>query len=107
MRDGLPVGNVVIRGRPGIGKSHFLGRVRHAVIEQRQVFVPEPARGTRLKEMPLQASANDLQVDQLDGLIALGRSLDGAEEQSLIHEVANGLMDLAEDVQHSLIVLRA
>ena len=37
--------------------------------------------------------------------LALGRSLDGAEEQSLLHEVANGLMDLAEDVQYSLIVL--
>jgi hypothetical protein len=44
-------------------------------------------------------------VDQLDGLLTLGRSLDGTEEQSLINEVANGLMDLAEDVQHSLVVL--
>ena len=47
MRDGLSVGNVVIRGRPGIGKSHFLGRVRHAVIEQGQIFVlfqPSTAR---------------------------------------------------------------
>ena len=39
VRDGDSVGNLVIQGRPGIGKSHFLGRVRHAVIERGQVFV--------------------------------------------------------------------
>ena len=235
MRDGLSVGNVVIRGRPGIGKSHFLGRVRHAVIEQGQVFVlfqPSSARqfwdslalayrdalhrkvgaaGTQLRTVlhglgdaiglkraeiehlvagtfnlgHLEVVRRSLQahlgrrpgdlvaldvalaliltnsedfghqdlgdallqgqeiegnkarahsirasripcrevvgafdrltgaagcttlvaVDQLDGLIALGRSLDGAEQQSLTHEVAVGLMDLAEDVQHTLIVL--
>ena len=235
LRDGVPVGNVVIQGRPGIGKSHFLGRVRHAVIEQGQVFVlfqPSTARQfweslalayvdalhrevdedrtqlrtvlhglgraiglqraeiddlvagtfdlTHLKvvrrslQMYLSRRPGDrvavdvalgliltnsedlshqdigdaliqgleidvdkaralsirasripcrevvgafdrligaagcttlVAVDQLDGLLALGRSLDGAEEQSLLHEVANGLMDLAEDVQHSLIVL--
>ena len=44
-------------------------------------------------------------VDQLDGLIALGRSLSGAEEQLLLDQVATGLMDLAEDVQHSLVVV--
>ena len=35
----MPVGNLVIWGRPGVGKSHFLGRTRHAVTEQGQVFV--------------------------------------------------------------------
>ena len=235
LRDGLSVGNVVIEGRPGIGKSHFLGRVRHAVIEQGQIFVlfqPSTARrfweslalayrdalhrevgaaGTQLRAVlhglgdamklqradienlvegtfdltQLQVVRRGLQshlgqrpgdqvaldvalaliltnsedfghrdlgdallqgqeiegnkarahsirasripcrevvgafdrligaagcttlvaVDQLDGLIALGRSLDGAEQQSLTHEVAVGLMDLAEDVQHSLIVV--
>ena len=48
VRDGASVGNLVIQGRPGIGKSHFLGRVRHAVIERGQVFVlfqPSDARG--------------------------------------------------------------
>ncbi len=44
-------------------------------------------------------------VDQLDGLVALGRSLAGAEEQLLLDQMATGLMDLAEDVQHSLIVV--
>ena len=235
MRDGLSVGNIVIRGRPGIGKSHFLGRVRHAVIEQGQVFVlfqPSSARqfwdslalayrdalhrevgaaGTQLRTVlrglgdaiglkraeiehlvagtfnlgHLEVVRRSLQahlgrrpgdlvaldvalalvltnsedfghqdlgdallqgqeiegnkarahairasripcrevvgafdrltgaagcttlvaVDQLDGLITLGRSLDGAEQQSLTHEVAVGLMDLAEDVRHSLIVV--
>ena len=235
MRDGLSVGNVVIQGRPGIGKSHFLGRVRYAVIEQGHVFVlfqPSTARrfweslalayrdalhrevgaaGTQLRtvlhglgdavgsqraeierlvagtfdlthlkvvrrslqshlgrrpgdEVALdvalaliltnsedfghrdigdallqgqeiegnEARAHSIRasripcrevvsafdrltgaagcttlvaVDQLDGLIALGRSLDGAEQQSLTHEVAVGLMDLAEDVQHSVIVV--
>ncbi|MCY4633323.1 MAG: DUF87 domain-containing protein [Acidobacteria bacterium] len=233
-RDGLSVGNVVIQGRPGIGKSHFLGRVRHAVIEQGQIFVlfqPSTARqfwdslalayrdalhreagaGTQLRtvlhglgdaiglkraeiehlaagtfdpthlkdvrrslqshlgrrpgdqvaldvalaliltnsedfgqrdlgdallqgqeiegnkarahsirasRIPCREVVNAFDrlmgaagcttlvaVDQLDGLIALGRSLDGAEQQSLTHEVAVGLMDLAEDVQHSLIVV--
>ena len=235
MRDGLSVGNIVIRGRPGIGKSHFLGRVRHAVVEQGQIFVlfqPSSARqfwdslalayrdalhrdvgaaGTQLRTVlhglgeaiglkraeidhlvagtfnlgHLEVVRRSLQshlgrrpgdqvaldvalaliltnsedfghrdlgdallqgqeiegnkarahsirasripcrevvgafdrltgaagcttlvaVDQLDGLIALGRSLDGAEQQSLTHAVAVGLMDLAEDVQHTLIVL--
>ena len=235
LRRGVPVSNVVIEGRPGIGKSHFLGRVRQVVIEQRQIFVlfqPNTARqfwaslalaymdalhreggeqGTQLrrvlhglgKAIGLQRADNEdvvagtfnsthlevlrrrlqahlgrqprdrvaidiglaliltnsedltqqdigdaliqgleidaetarahsiratripcrevvsafdrliaaagsktlVAVDQLDGLIALGRSLEGAEQQSLIHEVANGLMDLAEDVQHSLIVV--
>ena len=235
MRDGLSVGNVVIQGRPGIGKSHFLGRVRHAVIEQGHIFVlfqPSTARqfwdslalayrdalhrevgaaGTQLRAVlhglgdaielqrvgieRLVAGAFDLThlkvvrrslqnhlgrrpgdqvaldvalaliltnsedfghqdlgnallqgqeiegnkarahsirasripcreivsafdrligaagcttlvaVDHLDGLIALGRSLDSAEQQSLTHEVAVGLMDLAEDVQHSVIVV--
>ena len=44
-------------------------------------------------------------VDQLDGLVALGRSLAGAEEQLLLDQMATGLMDLAEDVEHSLIVV--
>ena len=44
-------------------------------------------------------------VDQIDGLIALGRSLAGADEQTLLDQVATGLMDLAEDVQRSLIVV--
>ena len=235
LRDGAPVGNLVIQGRPGIGKSHFLGRVRQAAVDRGQIFVlfqPSTARqfwdslalaygdalhrevdtdGTQLRtvlhglggaiglqraeiddlvagtfdltrlkvvrrnlQMHLgrrpghrvavdvalaliltnsedlahqdigdaliqgleidaeEARAHSIRasripcrevvgafdkliaaagcttlvaVDQLDGLLALGRSLDGAEEQSLLHEVANGLMDLAEDVQYSLIVL--
>ena len=47
LRNGARVSNLVIQGRPGIGKSHFLGRVRHAVIEQGQIFVlfqPSTAR---------------------------------------------------------------
>ena len=39
LRNGVRVSNLVIQGRPGIGKSHFLGRVRHSVIEQGQIFV--------------------------------------------------------------------
>ena len=235
LRNDVPVSNFVIQGRPGIGKSHFLGRVRHAVIERGQIFVlfqPSTARqfwdslalayvdalhrkvgagGTQLrtvlhglgKAIGLQrAEIEDLvagtinythlkvvrrslqtylsrqpsdqvaldvglaliltnsedlahqdigdallqgleidvyearahsirasripcreivsafdrligvagcatlvAVDQLDGLVALGRSLAGAEEQSLLDQVATGLMDLAEDVQHSLIVV--
>ena len=235
VRDGVRVNNVVIQGRPGIGKSHFLGRVRHAVIEQGQVFVlfqPNTAHrfwgslalayvdalhrevskdGTQLrtvlhglaeaiglKETEIealvagtfdltllkavrrslqthlgrrpgdrvaadvalaliltnsedfahqdigdallqgleidgdQARAHSIRanripcrevvgafdrligaagcatlvaVDQLDGLIALGRSLPGAEEQLLFDQVATGLMDLAEDLQHSLVVV--
>ena len=235
LHNGVRVGNFVIQGRPGIGKSHFLGRVRHTVIERGHIFVlfqPSDARrfwdslalayvdalhrevgegGTQLRtilhglgaaiglreteienlvagrldltdlkdfrrslqthlgrrpgdrvavDVALallltssedfahqdigdallqgleidgdQARAHSIRasripcrevvggfdriigaagcatlvaVDQLDGLLTLGRSLDGAEEQSLIDEVANGLMDLAEDVQHSLIVL--
>ena len=235
VRDGVRVNNVVIQGRPGIGKSHFLGRVRHAVIEQGQVFVlfqPNTAHrfwgslalayvdalhrevskdgiqlrtvlhglaeAIGLKETEIealvagtfdltllkavrrslqthlgrrpgdrvaadvalaliltnsedfahqdigdallqgleidgdQARAHSIRanripcrevvgafdrligaagcatlvaVDQLDGLIALGRSLPGAEEQLLFDQVATGLMDLAEDVQHSLVVV--
>ena len=235
VRDGVRVNNVVIQGRPGIGKSHFLGRIRHAVIEQGQIFVlfqPSTARqfwdslalayrdalhrevgaaGTQLRAVlhglgdaiglkraeieHLVAGTFDLThlkdvrrslqshlgrrpgdqvaldvalaliltnsedfgrqdlgdallqgqeiegnearahsirasripcrevvsafdrligaagcttlvaVDQLDGLIALGRSLSGAEEQLLLDQVATGLMDLAEDVQHSLVVV--
>ncbi len=44
-------------------------------------------------------------VDQLDGLVALGRSLASAEEQLLLDQLATGLMDLAEDAQHSLIIV--
>ena len=235
VRDGVRVNNVVIQGRPGIGKSHFLGRVRHAVIEKGQVFVlfqPSTARqfwdslavnyvdalhrevgegGTQLRTVlhglgdaiglqraevenllagtfdptHLQVVRRNLQrclgrqhrdqialdvalaliltnsedfasrdigdallqgqevgvdearahfirakqipcrevvgafdrligaagcatlvaVDQLDGLVALGRSLAVAEEQLLLDQVATGLMDLAEDAQHSLIVV--
>jgi len=235
LRNGVPISNLVIQGRPGIGKSHFLGRVRHAVIEKGQVFVlfqPSTARrfwdslalayvdalhreageaGTQLRAvlhglgdaMGLQradtenlvagtfdptylkdvrrslqmhlgrrpgdrvavdvalaliltnsedfghqdvgdallqglevgvdeASAHSIRasqipcrevvgafdrligaagcttlvaVDQLDGLVALGRSLASAEEQLLLDQVATGLMDLAQDVQHSLIVV--
>ena len=235
VRGGVRVNNVVIQGRPGIGKSHFLGRVRHVVIEQGQVFVlfqPNTAHrfweslalayvdalhreagedGTQLRTVlrglgaaiglqraeleDLVAGTFDLThlkdvrrslqtqlgrrpgdrvaadvalaliltnsedfahqdigdallqgleidgdqarthsirasripcrevvsafdrligvagcatlvaVDQLDGLIALGRTLPGAEEQLLFDQVATGLMDLAEDVQHSLVVV--
>ena len=235
LRNGVPVSNLVIQGRPGIGKSHFLGRVRHAVIERGQIFVlfqPSTARrfweslalayvdalhrnvgegGTQLRTVlqglgvaiglretqiedlvagtfdvahlkvvrrslqthlsrrpgdqvaldvalaliltnsedlahqdigdallqgleidVYEARAHSIRasripcreivsafdrligvagcatlvaVDQLDGLVALGRSLAGAEEQSLLDQVATGLMDLAEDVQHSLIVV--
>ena len=235
LRKGVPVGNLVIQGRPGIGKSHFLGRVRHAVIEQGHVFVlfqPSTARrfwdslalaymdalhrdvgegrtqlrtvlhrlgeaiglqqaeiedfvaGTfdlahlsgvrRSLQMHLgrrpgdrvavdvalaliltnsedfahqdigyaalqgvevdvdQARAHAIlanripcreivgafdrligaagcatlvAIDQIDGLLALGRLLDGAEQQTLLDQMAAGLMDLAEDVRHSLIVV--
>ena len=235
LRDGVPVGNLVIQGRPGIGKSHFLGRVRHELIDRGQIFVlfqPSTARqfweslalayvgalhreagagGTQLRTVLhglgeairlqraeienlvagtfdlanlnvfrrglqthlgyqpgdqiavdvavalvltnskdfahrdigyglIQGSEVDVDtlrahaihagrtpcrevvgaldrligaagraalvaIDQIDGLIALGRSLDGAEEQLLLDQMATGLMDLAEDVQHSLIVL--
>ena len=47
LRDGASVGNLIIQGRPGIGKSHFLGRVRQAVVDRRQIFVlfqPSTAR---------------------------------------------------------------
>ena len=235
LRNGARVNNIVIEGRPGIGKSHFLGRVRHAVIEQGQIFVlfqPSTARrfwdslaiayvdalhreggehGTQLRRVlhglgkaiglqrpdledlvagtfnlahlkvvrrrlqahlgrqPRDRTALDVglaliltnsedlahqdigdallqgldidagearphsirasrvpcrevvgafdllmhaagyttlvAVDQLDGLVALGRSLAGAEEQLLLDQMATGLMDLAEDVEHSLIVV--
>ncbi len=236
VRDGAPVGNLVIQGRPGIGKSHFLGRVRHAVVQRGQVFVlfqPSTARqfwdslalayvdalhrkvgaagGTQLRavlhglgaaiglqeteiedlaagtfdvshlkdvrrslqlhlgrrpadqvavdvalaliltnsEDPAHQDVGDaltqgleidvdrarahairarripcrevvgafdrlvgasgratlVAVDQLDGLVALGRSLSGAEQHLLLDQVATGLMDLAEDVQHSLVVV--
>ena len=235
LQSGARVNNIVIEGRPGIGKSHFLGRVRHAVIEQGQIFVlfqPSTARqfwdslalayvdalhreggehGTQLRRVlhglgkaiglqrpdiedlvagtfnlahlkvvrrrlqahlgrqPRDRTAVDVglaliltnsedlahqdigdallqgldidvdearahsirasripcrevvsafdvlmhaagyttlvAVDQLDGLVALGRSLAGAEEQLLLDQMATGLMDLAEDVQHSLIVV--
>ena len=235
LRNGVPPNSVVIQGRPGVGKSHFLGRVRHAVIEQEQIFVlfqPSTARrfwdslalahvdalhrkvderGTQLHGVlhglgeaiglqraeiaPLVAGRFDLThlnvvrrnlqrhfghqtadrvaldvalaliltnsedfahqdigyaliggleadvdearahsirasripcrevvrafdrligaagcttlvaVDQVYGLIALGRSLAGAEEQLLIDQLATGLMDFAEDVQNSLIVV--
>ena len=237
VREGGPVGNLVIQGRPGIGKSHFLGRVRHAVVERGQVFVlfqPSTARqfwdglaiayvdalhrkvdeggegrtqlravlhglgaaiglreteiedlaaGTfslpQLKDVrrslqrhlgrrPADKDAVDVAlaliltnsedpahqdvgdaltqgreidddearahairatripcrevvrafdrlvggsgrtalvaVDQLDGLVALGRSLSGPEQQLLLDQMATGLMDLAEDVEHSLVV---
>ena len=235
VRDGVRVNNLLIQGRPGIGKSHFLGRVRHAVIEQGQIFVlfqPSTARqfwdslalayvdslhrkvgeggtqlhtvlqglgvaiglkGTEIESVVAgtfdlthlkvvrrnlqgylghqpadrvaldvalaliltnsedfahqdigyallqglevdvdEARAHSIRagqipcrdvvgafdrltgtaglatlvaVDQLDGLVALGRSLEGAEEQLLLDQVATGLMDLAEDVQHSLIAV--
>ena len=235
LQSGARVNNIVIEGRPGIGKSHFLGRVRHAVIDQGQIFVlfqPSTARqfwdslalayvdalhreggehGTQLRRVlhglgkaiglqrpdiedlvagtynlahlkvvrrrlqahlgrqPRDRTALDIglaliltnsedlahqdigdallqgldidaeearahsirasripcrevvsafdvlmhaagyttlvAVDQLDGLVALGRSLAGAEEQLLLDQMATGLMDLAEDVQHSLIVV--
>ena len=235
VRDGAPVGNLVIQGRPGIGKSHFLGRVRHAVVERGQVFVlfqPSTARqfwnslalayldalhrrvgggGTQLRAVlqglgaaiglqeteigdlaagtfdvsrlkdvrrslrlhlgrrPADQVAVDVAlaliltnsedaahqdigdaltqgleidvdearahairarriscrevvgafdrlvgasgrttlvaVDQLDGLVALSRSLSGAEQHLLLDQMATGLMDLAEDVQHSLVVV--
>lgn len=45
-------------------------------------------------------------IDQLDGLIALSKSANQTEAQSVIDEVANGLMDLAEDnSEHTLIIL--
>lgn len=45
-------------------------------------------------------------IDQLDGLIALSKSSNREEVQSVLDEVANGLMDLAEDnPEHALIVL--
>ena len=235
VRDGVRVNNLLIQGRPGIGKSHFLGRVRHAVIEQGQIFVlfqPSTARqfwdslalayvdslhrkvgeggtqlhtvlqglgvaiglkGTEIESVVAgtfdlthlkvvrrnlqgylghqpadrvaldvalaliltnsedfahqdigyallqglevdvdEARAHSIRagqipcrdvvgafdrltgtaglatlvaVDQLDGLVALGRSLEGAKEQLLLDQVATGLMDLAEDVQHSLIAV--
>jgi hypothetical protein len=45
-------------------------------------------------------------IDQLDGLIALSKSSNRQEVQSVLDEVANGLMDLAEDnPEHTLIIL--
>ncbi len=45
-------------------------------------------------------------IDQLDGLIALSKSSNRDDVQSVLDEVSNGLMDLAEDnPDHTLIVL--
>ncbi len=45
-------------------------------------------------------------IDQLDGLIALSKSSNQAEVQSVLDEVANGLMDFAEDnPENTLIIL--
>lgn len=45
-------------------------------------------------------------IDQLDGLIALSKSSNRDDVQSVLDEVSNGLMDLAEDnPEHTLIVL--
>jgi hypothetical protein len=47
-----------------------------------------------------------LAIDQLDGLIALSRSSNQSEVQSILDEVANGLMEAAEDnPEHTLIVI--
>ncbi|MCI4645621.1 MAG: DUF87 domain-containing protein, partial [Hyphomonadaceae bacterium] len=39
MNQGVSYSNMVIEGRPGIGKSHFLGRVRRGVTRGENVFV--------------------------------------------------------------------
>lgn len=39
MTEGRPYSNIVIEGRPGIGKSHFLGVLRRTITEGDHVFV--------------------------------------------------------------------
>jgi uncharacterized protein DUF87 len=44
-------------------------------------------------------------IDQLDGLIALGNSVTKEEETTILNQVANGLMDLANDTRRGLVVV--
>lgn len=39
LRDRRPHGNIVLQGRPGLGKTHFLGRLRQHAAKQKSLFV--------------------------------------------------------------------
>lgn len=39
LKRGEPVSNIVLEGRPGIGKTHFLGRLRAEVKDRDDIFV--------------------------------------------------------------------
>ncbi len=79
LRSGLRVNNVVIQGRPGIGKSHFLGRIRHAVIERGQIFVLfQPSNARQFW--------NSLAIAYVDGL-----HRDVGEGGIQLHTVLRGL----------------
>lgn len=47
MKAKAPYSNIVIEGRPGVGKSHFLGRVRRGVTAGENLFVYVDLSGTR------------------------------------------------------------
>ncbi len=47
-----PVSNVVLEGRPGAGKTHFLGRVRRRIMHQGDVFVlAQPSSASQFWQM--------------------------------------------------------
>ena len=101
LRKGVPVGNLVLQGRPGIGKSHFLGRVRHAVIEQGQIFVLfQPSTASRFWDSLALAYVDALHREAGEGRTQLRTVLHGLGEaiglqQAEIEDVVAGTFDLA------------
>ncbi len=81
LREGVAVGNIFIEGRPGIGKSHFLGRLRHAVVEQGQVFVLfQPSSARKFWNSLALAYLDSLQREVGRGEMQLRRVLRGLGE---------------------------
>ena len=110
LRKGVPVGNLVIQGRPGIGKSHFLGRVRHAVIEQGQIFVLfQPSTPDRFWDSLALAYVDSLHRDAGEGRTQLRTVLHGLGaaiglQQAEIEDLVAGTFDLGrlDGVRRSL-----
>ena len=110
LRQGVPVGHLVIQGRPGIGKSHFLGRVRHEVVEKGQIFVLfQPSDARRFWDSLALAYVDALHRKAGAGGTQLHTVLSGLGEaiglpRAQIENLARGIYDLVhlKDVRRGL-----
>lgn len=95
LREGLPRNNIVLEGRPGAGKSHFLGRVRRESIAAGDFFVAVQLNHTA-------DFWHSVSLDIVESLNRVHGSRPGRQSQVLLHALLS-MCGVADEALNSLL----